>query len=219
MMQPPPPPGSAANPNAAPGYNIDGLLERFASTYRRLDNLTGAPKKRKERKEFDDIAKALCKSFADLADDQAFWSWLASIAQPDEQQVKVFLADLNGFESRQPRLFEGLGLDTLTSVQLTTGFTTSVEQYRGLIQGANSTLAQAVQDLVGYARQIRQAVCENPTLKNVSLGLSALAAVGSLAGGLAAAAGVVAARIGGSFRYPDRRREPVVGRACRADRR
>ena len=86
-------------------------------------------------------------------------------------------------------------------------------------RGANSTLAQAVQDLVGYARQIRQAVCENPTLKNVSLGLSALAAVGSLAGGLAAAAGVVAARIGGSFRYPDRRREPVVGRACRADRR
>ena len=50
-MQPPPPPGSAANPNAAPGYNIDGLLERFASTYRRLDNLTGAPKKRKERVE------------------------------------------------------------------------------------------------------------------------------------------------------------------------
>jgi hypothetical protein len=140
VMQPPPPPGSAANPNAAPGYNIDGLLERFASTYRRLDNLTGAPKKRKERKEFDDIAKALCKSFADLADDQAFWSWLASIAQPDEQQVKVFLADLNGFESRQPRLFEGLGLDTLTSVQLTTGFTTSVEQYRGLIQGGQFNL-------------------------------------------------------------------------------
>jgi len=63
-------------------------------------------------------------------------------------------------------------------------------------------LAQAVQDLVGYARQIRQAVCENPTLKNVSLGLSALAAVGSLAGGLAAAAGVVAAGSVAAFAIP-----------------
>jgi hypothetical protein len=171
-----------------------------------LDALVNEPTKRarrKERREFNDIAEVLCDFFRYLQNDDEFWRWLSTLQNPNKAEVEAFLQGLDAFEDRQEKLLERFGLDAMASAQLATSLSTSMKHYEGLLVGGNFDVAQSVQDFSTYVEKIRDVVCvSDPTLKNVSIGLGAMATVGSMASGIAAATGAVVAGTAASFALP-----------------